>query len=156
MTETLNIYDIESLESHLSFRKELSLKMLKKPVLIIVGATILAIFFKNLSLLIAIGPVALIFIFISYQISYKVMNQLKKDLKLGYKNIEQLAVKKISKKRTSQEVIMNNGLRIGFAEFQIEGVNCELITEGDIYWVEYTPNNNFILKISKMNESKGA
>ena len=146
MEEQLSKDDLSQIRIHLDSCKDLNRRM--TPLLMIViglclVVIVLAIVTDNLALLLgttlAMGISTLIF----WQIFYRRIGLIRKDLLLGSKVTEQLTVKKVKKHKNSRVAVMNNGLNISLDEF--DQVTLDTSRE---YLVEYTPSDKFVLNIS--------
>ncbi|WP_200975291.1 hypothetical protein [Echinicola sp. 20G] len=120
-------------------------------IFIIIACAAAGIALQNINILIASVFAFILSVYINYQISWKWIIELKKDLRAGHKLVEKLRVVKIKSTKASKEVIMNNGLNIDFFEFEAHDIETNDLDMNSEFEVSFTPNNKFILDIKTLN-----
>lgn len=139
--------ELSSLYRHQNFIKKLLKRRIPFQFFMIILSIALGLYFQNLPLIIAGVIVVLISLYINYQISFKWIQELKKDIEYGFKFVEILEIKKIKKGRIYIEVIMNNGLKINEIEFESFDIPTSDLKTNKTFSIEFSPKNGYIFNI---------
>ena len=147
MKNQLTPEDVNAIETHLAILKTISKKIsIGIAAFLVVGLSI-GMLLNHPPLIFGVLLALIMSIYTNYEISWKWISQLKKDLRDGHKIIEEPTIQKIKTNKTSKEAIMDNGLIVSFSEFESHTINRSLLSLNTRFVIEYTPNNKLILDI---------
>ena len=123
MTGRLTAENRNELEDILNFQKSLFRGATKILLVITLLSILPSVIVGKLHLLFSVGVSFIFFAIVLWIYLYKPILNIKKDLEAGFKKKETLFAKKVLKKKSKEYVLLDNGLKINFSDFETYKIN---------------------------------